>query len=254
MAIAEVIALDSTLALVLLIFAIAVLYSSVGQAGASGYIAAMALFGVAPAVMKPSALVLNVLVATVGTIRFCRAGYFSSRAFVPFAIGSVPLAFLGGAVMLPDAIYQRVVGAFLLFVAYRVFVPPKESPEVRQSLGALAFLGAIACGAAVGLLAGLTGVGGGIFLAPILMWMGRHDPREFAGVSSAFILVNSLAAIAGCLSVKANVPSEIGVWAVAAIAGGLIGSELGIKHLGEVALRRLLAAVLAITGIKLLAR
>jgi uncharacterized protein len=252
--IAEPIALNGTVALALLIFGIAVLYSAVGQAGASGYIAAMALFGVAPAVMKPSALVLNVLVATVGTIRFSRAGYFSWRAFLPFAIGSVPLAFLGGAVMLPDAIYQRVVGAFLLFVAYRVIVPPKENREVRQSLRAMLFPSAVAFGAAVGLLAGLTGVGGGIFLAPILMWMGRHDPRAFAGVSAAFILVNSLAAIAGCLSVKASVPNEIGVWAIAAIAGGLIGSELGIKHLGDVALRRLLAAVLAITGIKLLAR
>jgi hypothetical protein len=253
-AIADSFDLNSTIALALLIFGIAVLYSAVGQAGASGYIAAMGLFGVAPAVMKPSALILNVLVATVGTIRFSRAGHFSWRAFLPFAIGSVPLAFLGGVVMLPDAIYQRVVGAFLLFVAYRVFVPPKENREVRQSPRALAFPGAVACGAVVGLLAGLTGVGGGIFLAPILIWMGRCDPREFAGVSAAFILVNSLAAIAGCLSVKASVPNEIGVWAIAAVAGGLVGSELGIKHLGEVALRRLLAAVLAITGIKLLAR
>jgi uncharacterized membrane protein YfcA len=252
-AIAEAFALNSTVALALLIFGIAVLYSSVGQAGASGYIAAMALFGVAPAVMKPSALILNVLVASLGTIRFSHAGYFSWRVFLPFAIGSVPLAYLGGAVMLPDAIYRRVVGAFLLFVAYRVFVPSKNR-EVRKSMRTPAFPAAVACGAAVGLLAGLTGIGGGIFLAPILMLMGRHDPREFAGVSSAFILVNSLAAIAGCLSVKASVPNEIGMWAIAAIAGGLIGSELGIKHLGEAALRRLLAGVLAITGIKLLAK
>jgi uncharacterized protein len=245
-------AINGTLVLALLIFAIAVLYSSVGQAGASGYIAAMALFGVAPEGMKPCALILNILVATFGTVRFCRAGYFSWRVFLPLTLGSVPFAYLGGRLTLPDVIYQQVVGAFLLFVAYRVLVPRK--PRAARPGRPIKMPLVILCGAGVGLLAGLTGVGGGIFLAPILFWMGRSHLRESAGVSSAFILVNSLAAILGCLSRQTQIPNEIAAWAVAAVAGGLVGSELALKHLGEVALRRLLAIVLAITGVRLLSK
>jgi uncharacterized membrane protein YfcA len=236
-----------------LIFAVAVLYSSVGQAGASGYIAAMALFGVAPAAMKPSALILNILVASLATFRFCRAGHFSWRAFLPLALGSVPFAFLGGVIDLPDAIYRQVIGVFLLFTAYRVLVPPKRR-EAVQPAGTLRLPVAIVCGAGIGLLAGLTGIGGGIFLAPLLMLTGRFDTRESAGISAAFILVNSLAAIAGCVSGTAEIPGDLVYWAIAAVAGGLIGSELGIRHLGQVALRRLLAVVLVFTGARLVAK
>jgi uncharacterized protein len=253
MAVFDLPAPNGAIVLALVIFAVAALYSSVGQAGASGYIAAMALFGVAPQVMKPSALVLNILVASLGTIRFCRAGFFSWRIFLPLAIGSVPLAYLGGTVTLPDAIYKKVVGAFLLFVAYRVFVTPKPK-DAAPAPQTVPFPLAVLCGAAVGLLAGLTGIGGGILLAPIFLLMGHQKTRESAGISAAFILVNSLAGLAGCIRTPAQFPGDIAWWAAAAIAGGLVGSEMGIKHLGEAALRRLLAFVLAITGAKLIAR
>jgi uncharacterized membrane protein YfcA len=239
--------------LALLIFAIATLYSSVGQAGASGYIAAMGLFGVAPQVMKPSALVLNVLVAGVATFRFCRAGLFSWRVFLPLAIGSVPLAYLGGRATLPDAIYRQVVGAFLLFVAYRVIVVPKRE-EPSSSARTIRTPLLVLFGAAVGLLAGLTGIGGGILLTPIFLLMGRRNARESAGISAAFILVNSLAAISGCLARPMEIPGNLGWWVVAAVAGGLIGSELAIKHLAEATLRRLLALILVLTGVKLIAK
>jgi uncharacterized protein len=239
--------------LVVLIFAIATLYSSVGQAGASGYIAAMALFGIAPQVMKPSALVLNVLVAGLGTVRFCRAGFFSWRVFLPLAIGSVPLAYFGGSVALPDTIYRKVVGAFLLFVAYRLLFSPKPLGPTHAAR-TIPYQLLIVFGAAVGLLAGLTGIGGGIFLAPIFLFMGRTNAREPAGISAAFILVNSLAAVAGCFSRPVEIPSEIAWWALSAVAGGLVGSELAIKHLGEVALRRLLAIALIFTGVRLVTK
>jgi uncharacterized protein len=244
---------NGTAVLALLIFAIATLYSSVGQAGASGYIAAMALFGIAPQVMKPSALILNILVAGLGTIRFCRAGFFSWRVFLPLAIGSVPLAYFGGSVALPDAIYRRVVGAFLLFVAYRLLFSPQPSGP-RHAPRTISYPLLVLFGAAVGLLAGLTGIGGGIFLAPIFLFMGRNNARESAGISAAFILANSLAAVAGCLLRPVEIPGEIAWWALAAVAGGLVGSELAIKHLGEVALRRLLAIILVFTGVKLFAK
>jgi len=236
-----------------LIFAVAALYSSVGQAGASGYIAAMALFGVPPTVMKPSALILNVLVASLATIRFSRAGYFSWRGFLPLAVGSVPLAYVGGSIDLPDAIYKQVVGAFLLFVAYRVLVPPKGRDSTRPA-PTLWFPIEVFFGAGIGLLAGLTGIGGGIFLAPVLMLTGRFDTRQSSGISAAFILVNSLAAIAGCVSRTNELPSDLAYWALAAVAGGMLGSELAIKHLGQIALRRLLAIVLFFTGARLIAK
>src|SRR6185503_13842233 len=146
-----------TLLIAALIFIVAVLYSTVGHAGASGYLAAMALFGVAPAVMKPTALTLNIIVAIVGTIRFYRAGFFSWRIFWPFAIASIPAAFVGGWLTLPASIW----------------------------------------GAAIGLLSGLTGVGGGIFLSPLLLVMGWAKTKETSGVSVTFILVNSIAGIIG---------------------------------------------------------
>jgi hypothetical protein len=239
--------------LCLLIFIVAALYSSVGQAGASGYIAVMALFGIAPAAMKPSALILNILVASLATFRFYRAGHFSWRGFLPLAIGSVPFDFIGGVIGLPDAIYRQVVGVFLLFAAYRVLIPPKRR-EATQAARTLPLPLAIICGAGIGMLAGLTGIGGGIFLAPILMLTGRFDTRESAGISAAFILVNSLAAIAGCVSSTTQLPSELVYWAIAAVAGGMIGSELGVKHLGQVALRRLLALVLVFTGARMIAK
>jgi uncharacterized membrane protein YfcA len=236
-----------------LIFAVAALYSSVGQAGASGYIAAMALFGVPPGLMKPSALVLNILVASLATFRFYRAGHFSWRGFLPLAVGSVPLAYVGGIIDLPDAIYRQVVGVFLLFVAYRVLVPPKRGDSTRPARTFWIPM-AVAFGAGIGLLAGLTGIGGGIFLAPVLMLTGQFDTRESSGISAAFILVNSLAAIAGCVSRTTELPSELVYWAIAAVAGGMLGSELAIKHLGQVALRRLLALVLVTTGVRLIAK
>ena len=234
----------------LLIFGAAVLYSSVGHAGASGYLAAMALFGVAPAVMKPTALTLNIAVAFITTARFYRAGHFSWPLPWPFLLGSVPLAFLGGAITLPGVVYRVLVGLILLFAAYRMFwYADHERTTVRPSL-----LAGLGCGAVLGFISGLTGVGGGIFLSPLLLFMGWADFKQTAGTSSAFILLNSVAGLLGHVSSVQSLPPAAFVWAVAAVAGGLIGSEMGIRRLAEVTLRRLLAAVLLIAGLKLIAQ
>jgi uncharacterized membrane protein YfcA len=240
-------------AVALLIFVAALLYSSVGHAGASGYLAAMAICGVAAPVMKPTALTLNVLVATIATVQFSRAGCFSWGLFWPFALASVPLAFVGGAVTLPGNIYKPAVGLILLFAASRLLwtsraaqvetQPPRSEPVPLPP--------ALASGAGIGLLSGLTGTGGGIFLTPLLLFMGWAETRESAGVSAAFILVNSLAGLAGHLSGLSKLPGSVPVWAAAAVVGGLIGSSVGSRHLGNASLRRLLAVVLVIAGLKL---
>lgn len=235
--------------LALVFFATAVLYSAVGNAGASGYLAAMTLAGLAPEVMKSTALLLNLLVALITTCRFYRAGYFSWPIFWPFTITSVPCAFLGGVLSLPGPLYQVLVGVVLLFAGYRLFW---YSDHGNPGPTAVPLLPALLLGAGLGFVSGLTGIGGGIFLSPLLILMGWAEPRCSAGVSAAFILVNSVAGLAGdAVSVHA-LPSAAPLWACAVIVGGLTGSELGARRLAEVALRRLLAGVLALAGLKLI--
>jgi uncharacterized membrane protein YfcA len=237
----------------LLILAAAALYSSVGHAGASGYLAAMALFGLAPATMKPAALCLNILVATIATFRFWRAGCFHWPLFWPFAVASIPLAFVGGAITLPTTVYKQIVGLTLLYAAFRLFRFTQAKAEAvatttRNAPLALAmFLGGL-----IGLLSGLTGVGGGIFLSPLLLLMGWADTRRTAGVSAAFILVNSIAGLSGNLTNLQTLPPALPYFALAAILGGVIGSEFGSRRLASMTIRRLLALVLVVAGVKMI--
>jgi len=242
--------MSDTILLGLLIGFAALLYSSVGHGGASGYLAAMALFNLAPDVMKPTALVLNLVVATVGTIRFARAGHFAWNVFWPFAVMSVPFAFLGGALKLPISTYKILLGCVLLFAAWRLAF--KQSAPATPETKPIPLLPALSLGATLGLLSGLTGVGGGIFLSPLLLLLGWADVRKTAGVSVAFILVNSAAGLLGHLASVENVPREIVWWAPAALIGGLIGSELGSRRLAPITIRRLLAVVLVVAGGKML--
>jgi hypothetical protein len=242
--------LQDTFLLAALVFAAALLYSSVGHAGASGYLAAMALFSLAPDVMRPAALVMNILVATITTVQFYRAGCFSWRLFWPFAITSVPFAFLGGLLTLPGLVYKQVVGVILLLAAVRLFLVSKAEPTASNKPMPLSL--ALFAGAGLGLLSGLTGTGGGIFLSPLLLFTGWADMRKSGGVSAAFILVNSLSGLLGLLSHVPSLPNEVSVCAATAVAGGLIGSTLGSRRLGNLALRRLLAVVLVIAGLKLM--
>lgn len=228
----------------------ATLYSSVGHAGASGYLAVMALMGVAPAVMKPTALTLNILVATIGTIQFSRAGCFSWRLFWPFAVSSVPAAFIGGAITLPASYYKPAVGFILLFAAARMLMVAAKRPAAEPHPPPL--WAALLCGAAIGLLSGLTGTGGGIFLSPLLLLAGWAETRKTSGVSVAFILVNSVAGLLGAADKLHHLPPTLPLWAGAAVAGGLIGAHLGSRRLSTPWLRRLLALVLVVAGLKLI--
>jgi len=242
--------MTDTLFLTLLILVAALLYSSVGHGGGSGYLAAMALFGLAPDVMKPTALVLNLVVATVGTIRFAQAGHFAWNVFWPFAVLSIPAAFLGGSMILPVLAYKIILGVVLLFAAARLAI--KQSAHAPAGQKPIPLLPALLLGAAIGLLSGLVGVGGGIFLSPILLLLGWADTRKTAGVSVVFILVNSLSGLLGHVASLQKVPHEISWFAPAALVGGLIGSELGSRRLAPMTMRRLLAVVLVVAGVKML--
>jgi uncharacterized membrane protein YfcA len=233
--------------LALCVFAVALLYSSVGHAGASGYLAVMSLFGVAPEVMKPTALALNILVATIGSVQFARAGHFSWPLFWPFALLAVPLAFIGGAVPLPAAAFKLLVGGVLIFSAVRFALEPRDAEALRRPALPIA----IASGGALGLLAGLTGTGGGVFLTPLLLLARWANAKNAAAVSALFILANSSAGLAGNLSRGAAFPRPALALLGAVAAGGAIGSQLGSQRLHATAIKRLLALVLLTAGGKL---
>jgi uncharacterized membrane protein YfcA len=230
------------------IFLIAVLYSSVGHAGASGYIAVMTLLSISPAVIKPTALTLNIVVATIGAIQFWRAGHFSWKLFWPFAAMSIPLAFLGGYLNLPTQVFKILVGVVLLFSAARLLAKPPAESEPHDPPRAVA----IGAGAGMGLLAGLTGTGGGIFLTPLLLFMHWARAKQAAAVSALFILVNSISGLLGNIGATKTFPTFALVLLVAAGAGGAIGSYFGSRRFDPVVIKRLLAIVLLIAGAKLI--
>jgi uncharacterized protein len=227
---------------------VAFLYSSVGHAGASGYIAVMTLCGLATNFIRPTALVLNILVASIGAFQFWRAGYFSWGLFWPFALLSVPAAYLGGYLALPTAVLKMLIGAVLLFSAARLLFrqgdpPDTTPPPIPASIG---------MGAGIGFLSGLTGTGGGIFLTPLLLFCRWASIRRAAAVSALFILVNSIAGLVGYISSGRPVPSFAWILAVVAVIAGTLGSHLGSRRFPVRAISLILAAVLVLAGCKLI--
>ncbi len=229
---------------------VALLYSSVGHAGASGYIAVMTLFGLAPAVIKPAALVLNILVACLTSWHFRRAGHFSWTLFWPFAVLSIPFAFLGGAINLPTHIFKVLIGIVLLYSAARFVLKPRADEEEKETPPNRAT--AISVGAGIGLLSGLTGTGGGIFLTPVMIFLHWARTKTASAVSAFFILVNSIAGLLGNVTSTRQLPVFAMPMVAAALTGGAIGSYLGSRRFSTVFIKRLLAAVLTIAGFKLI--
>lgn len=239
-----------TITLAILFFFVALLYASIGFGGGSGYLAAMSLAGIEPAIIRPTALALNIMVAAIGVWKFTRAGHFSGRVFWPIAAMSIPFAFLGGRLSLPTAIYKPLVGVILLYAAFRLYRTAKGAalPPVRP----LPIWTALLAGAVIGLLSGLVGVGGGIFLSPLILLAGWAETRQTMGISAAFILANSTAGLLGHLSQVKSLPSGIPLWVAAAVIGGWIGAEYGSKRFSPTLLRQLLALVLTIAGLKMI--
>ena len=233
---------------VLAVLLVAFLYSSVGHAGASGYIAVLTLLGYGVVMVRPTALLLNVLVASIATWQFWRAGHFSWSLFWPFAILSVPMAFLGGYLQLPANLLAALVGVVLLASAVRFAWRPPAVTSVRPVKRPVALI----VGGGIGLLSGLTGTGGGIFLTPILLLSHWAPVRRAAAVSAPFILVNSVAGLAGYVASGLTIPSVLLPLALAAVAGGTLGSYLGSRRFSPRALQALLALVLVIAGTKLI--
>jgi uncharacterized protein len=235
--------------LVPLIFLAALLFSSVGHGGASAYLATFALIGMAPASMRPAALCLNVLVASIGLYKFYKVRAFDWHLFWPIALTSVPAAFFGGQMTLPTHIYKIVVGICLVIAAINIFYRANKTDDIEVKPVAKPIL--LGLGAGLGFLAGLTGVGGGIFLSPILLFFGWAKTKVISGVAAAFILANSISGLLGFLTKTPVLPAGLGYWAFAAVAGGLIGAEYGSQKLANPTIRKLLAVVLIFAGSKM---
>ena len=231
-----------------LIFLAALLYSSVGHAGASGYIAVMTLCGLSATFIRPTALVLNILVACIGAFQFWRAGYFSWRLFWPFALLSIPAAFLGGYLPVPAHLLKILIGAVLLLSAARLFFRQGDPSDIASPPVPVA----IGTGTGIGFLSGLTGTGGGIFLTPLLLFCRWATIRGAAAVSALFILVNSIAGLVGYVSSGRPVPSFAWILAVGAVIAGTLGSYLGSRRFPVRTISIILAVVLVLAGCKLI--
>lgn len=241
--------MDAVTIFYLLLFVVAFLYASVGHGGASGYLALMALFSVVPDVMKPTALLLNLFVSLTAFVQFYRGGHFKWNAFWPFSVASIPLAYLGGLVMVDAFIYKKILGLLLLIPIVRFFFFNNTKVEEKKDNSLLpSFL----IGGGIGFLSGLIGIGGGILLSPALLLLRWTTQKETAAVSALFIFVNSLAGLAGQLTKGISFTADMYSYVVIAFLGGLCGAYFGALKFRQSILKNVLATVLLVAAYKLL--
>lgn len=232
-----------------LLFLVAFLYASVGHGGASGYLALMAIYGMAPETMKPTALLLNLFVSLTSFIQYYRGKHFIWKIFLPLAIASVPLSFWGGTIQLEGSIYKKVLGILLIVPIIRFFFFKNvEQKELRESNPWLSLV----IGGSIGFLSGMIGIGGGIILSPVLLLLKWTDQKQTAAISALFIFVNSLAGLAGQLTKGIHFSSEMFLYVIIAFAGGLGGAYFGSLRFNQNILKRILAMVLTFAAYKLL--
>jgi uncharacterized membrane protein YfcA len=231
------------------VFAAALLFALAGHTGASAYLAIFGLLGMTPDVIKPSVLALNIVVASITTYKFARAGHFSWRLIWPFILTSVPFSFLGGLISLPTPVYRILVAVVLVYASLRMLfdVPNKDGTQPDFPPIWLSLL----LGAGIGFTGGLIGMGGGILLSPILLLTNWAGPQLTAGTIAVFVLVNSISGLLGHWSVSMHLPSQFLIWGAVALVGGWIGAEIGSRRLSATTIRRMLGVILLVAGLRM---
>lgn len=241
--------MDSLAIFYILLFIVAFLYASVGHGGASGYLALMAIYGFAPEVMKPTALLLNLFVSLMAFLQFYRGKHFNWKLFLPLALASIPMAYLGGTIGLESGLYKKILGGLLLFPVARFFFFSQQQESPVQPSNAA---GSVLIGAGIGFLSGLIGIGGGILLSPILLLANWANQKQTAAISALFIFVNSLAGLFGQVSKGIQFSSDMVGMVLIAFAGGCLGAWLGSLRFRQTVLKNILAVVLCLASFKLL--
>ena len=239
--------MDSTLLIVLIAF-VAFAYAMVGHGGASGYLAIMALAGMSVVVMRPTALVLNLFVSAISFAQYARTGHFKWSTFWPFAVLSMPAAWLGAHVVLDPVIYKRILAVCLLFAVARLF---GFFGKGKDGLVPIPLFWGLLIGIALGFVSGMIGIGGGILLSPVLLLFNWADMKTTAATSALFIFVNSAAGMVGAFGNGEMLSTEMVPWIIAAVLGGLLGSWIGAKRLNELRLKQALGIVLLFASVKL---
>ena len=227
---------------------IAFFYSSTGYGGATGYLALMALMGVSPFVMKPSALVMNIFVSSIAFLSYYRAGYFRLNLVLPFVAASVPMAFLGGRITPGVPVYEAILGVLLVISAFRIIYKPREPEEVKRP----SFSFSVLSGALIGFFSGMVGIGGGILLAPLMILMKWAKVKEAAAAASIFILLNSLAGLAGFYGTPVTLSPQIYSWTLTAVTAAIAGSHCGSMRFSVPWLKIILSCVIVAAGMKLI--
>ena len=241
---------EQTLTVGVAVLMMAVLYSTVGHGGGSGYLAVLALSGIMPEQMRPTALLLNVVVATIATWKFGKSGTFRKDLFIPLICASIPAAFIGGLVEVSPVIYKPVVGIVLLYAAIRMFIPLKGNEQTKHlPIPAILLIGVL-----VGFPSGIIGIGGGIFLSPLIILLGIANAKQTAAISAPFILVNSIAGLGGITLYQKGLPVDftfVAPLVFAVVVGGWLGASFGSKRLGHQGLRTVLGLVLFVASAKM---
>ena len=241
--------MEITVIFYLLLFTVAFLYASVGHGGASGYLALMAIYGFAPDLMKPTALLLNIFVSLTAFIQFYRGRHFNWKIFVPLALASIPFAFLGGIMSIDATLYKKILGLLLLIPVARFFFLTNTGEEEKQIPN---IVWSLLLGAMIGFLSGLIGIGGGIILSPILLLLRWTDQKQTAAISALFIFVNSLSGLSGQLTKGIHFSSDMLLMVIIAFVGGLLGAWFGSLKFRQEILKFTLASVLTLAAFKLL--
>jgi uncharacterized protein len=234
-----------------LFFVIAILYSSAGHAGSSGYLALMALLSFAPETIKPTSLVLNIIVASIASVKYIREGCFDKKVFLPLVLSSIPMAFIGGYITLNPKFFKLVAGLFLVIAAL-LLVVREYSRSKETEIKKMHLPYGLGIGGVIGLISGLIGVGGGIFLSPIIVSTNWTSVKKASGITAVFILCNSVAGLSGHLAGLNKIDHYIIYWIPAVVLGGLVGSHLGTVKFNTKVIIASLFLVLLTAGLKFL--